>query len=64
MGCSSTKPPAFNVDQEYKNQKLAVPEATEYENDFEKEAFMTLNLLRHDPKLFIPHVKEMKGISF
>ena len=61
MGCSSTKGSSFNVEQEYKAKKLHVPDASEYENEFEKEAFLMINLVRHEPKRFIAHVKEMKG---
>ena len=57
MGCSATKAGTFNVELEYRKRKLLVPEATEYENDFEKEAYMVVNILRNDPKLFIPLIK-------
>ena len=42
-------------------KKLPVPEPSMYENEFEKEAFMTINLIRNCPKEFIPFVKEIKG---
>ena len=57
MGCSQTRPPTYNVIHEYTHAKLTVPNSTEYENDFEKEAFMMINLIRHEPKKFITHVK-------
>ena len=62
MGCAAAKP-SLNLDQEYKTLNLPMPDATAYENDFEKEAFMTLNLLRHNPKKFIPNIKELKSNS-
>ena len=63
MGCSSTKHGSFNVEQEYKTKKLTMPEGYEYENEFEKEAFMMINLLRFEPKRFIAHVKQMRSKS-
>lgn len=53
MGCSGAKPQRFNVEQEYKNRELPIPDGKEYENNFEKEVFMTINLLRKEPKFFI-----------
>jgi len=61
MGCSQQRPVSFNVDHEYRNAKLPVPESTEYENDFEKEAYMMINLIRHEPKKFVTSVREMKS---
>ena len=62
MGCSATKSgSSYNVEHEYKAKKLPMPDGTEYENEFEKEAFMMINLMRHEPKHFIAHIKEMKG---
>lgn len=63
MGCSESRPPTFNVIHEYTQVKLTVPNNTEYENDFEKEAFMMINLIRHEPKKFVTHVKLMKSKS-
>ena len=61
MGCENSKQPAFIVEQEYKMKKLPVPDSSLYENEFEKEAFMTINLIRDNPKEFIPFVREIKG---
>ena len=61
MGCENSKKPTFIVEQEYKMKKLPVPDPSMYENEFEKEAFMTINLIRNCPKEFIPFVKEIKG---
>ena len=61
MGCTAAKPGIMNVELEYRNRHLPIPEATEYENDFEKEAYMTINILRNDPKFFIPLVRRLKG---
>lgn len=61
MGCTQEKQSRFNVEQEYRNRDLPMPDSKEYENNFEKEAFMTINLLRVDPKLFIPQVKDIKS---
>ena len=62
MGCSSNKEQRFNVEAIYTQKMLPLPENNQYENSFEKEAFMTINLMRHDPKLFIPLIREVKSI--
>jgi hypothetical protein len=61
MGCSSARPARFNIEEEYKNKNLPIPEGTELENQFEKEAFMTINLIRHDPKFFLPMLKNVRS---
>ena len=62
MGCKQASPKAYNIEEEYKHANLAVPDKTEYENEFEREAFMMINLLRHNPKNFVVQVKQMKGM--
>ena len=64
MGCSQGKQSKYSVEVEYRNKALPLPDASEYENDFEKEMFMTICLLRLDPKIFIPQIKVVKSISF
>ena len=54
MGCGSSKSNGINIEEEYTKKGLPLPETLEYENNFEKEAYMTMNLLRNDPKFFIP----------
>jgi hypothetical protein len=63
MGCAQTRPPTYNVVHEYTQAKLTVPENSEYENEFEKEAFMMINLIRHEPKKFITQIKMVKSKS-
>ena len=41
-----------------------MPDAKEYENNFEKEAYMTINLIRVDPKMFVPHIKDIRSRTF
>ena len=60
MGCESSKQLAYNVEQEYKMNKLPMPECRLFENQFEKEAFMAINLIRNSPKSFVQFVKEIK----
>lgn len=60
MGCSQDKS-KFNVEEAYRNQGLPMPDPKMFENNFEKEAFMSINLIRHDPKVFIPMVKQVKS---
>ena len=61
MGCSSGKKPVFSVEQAYKDKDLPVLDGKEYENEFEKECYMSINLFRADPKSMIPHIKAAKG---
>lgn len=61
MGCSANKEGRPNIEQMYRNKNLPIPEGTDYENNFEKEAFMTINLLRNDPKAFINDVRAAKS---
>jgi hypothetical protein len=61
MGCKSGKPDTFNIETEYRNKNIPMPDGSQFENEFEREAFMTINLLRVDPKLLIPQIKEVKG---
>ena len=44
--------------EQYAAAGLQQPWSSEYENDFEKKIFMAINLLRHDPKRFIPTLKK------
>ena len=62
MGCSSDKEARINVEELYRTKGLPMPEALEYENNFEREAYMTINLIRNEPKIFITQIKEVKGI--
>lgn len=53
MGCASDKEGRINVEEVYGTKGLPMPEALEYENNFEKESYMAINLIRNDPKIFI-----------
>ena len=61
MGCSSDKETKINVEELYQIKGLPIPETLCYENNFEKEAYFSINLIRNEPKLFIPQIKEMKS---
>ena len=61
MGCTSTKHPKINIEQIYKDLMLPPLDQNDYENDFEKQAFMTINVFRHDPKVLLESLKEVKG---
>ena len=64
MGCTSSRPEQFNIEEEYRKKNLPMPDATLFENDFEKEAYFTVNLFRADPKLLIKQIKDVKGKTF
>lgn len=51
----------INIDQTYRTKNLPLPEPTDYENDFEREAFQTVNLIRNDPKYLIPQLRLVKS---
>ena len=53
MGCSSDKETKVNVEELYLSKGLPMPEALEYENNFEREAYMSINLIRNEPKTFL-----------
>ena len=63
MGCKSTKPEGFSIEEEYRKKNLPMPDVTFFENGFEKTVFFTINVFRSDPKMMIPFIKEVKGKS-
>lgn len=61
MGCASTKQ---HVDERsllirYNEQKLNMPFSSDTENSFEKDIFFAINMLRNNPRGFIPHVQRV-----
>ena len=44
--------------EQYAAAGLQQPWSNEYENDFEKKIFMAINLLRYEPKRFVPILKK------
>ena len=67
MGCGSSKEgtqDAKTIQVRYQEAGLTQPFSDDYENNFEKEVFMAINLLRHSPRSFIPHVQRVhqKGL--
>ena len=58
MGCKNSTPaPQGTLLEQYAGAQLPQPWSTDYENDFEKQIYMAINLCRHDPKKFVPHVR-------
>ena len=57
MGCGESTPEPTMHDQ-YNAAKLPQPFSADYENEFEKQLFMAINLCRYDPKSFISTVKQ------
>ena len=65
MGCQqSHNTGGFQLQLEYDRLKLTMPEATIYQNEFEKEVFMTINIIRAEPKAMIPYVRSLKSHKF
>ena len=62
MGCADSKSQnTYNVEAEYVKRGLPQPWSGEYENQFEKEAFMAINLIRSDPKMFNEQIKIVRA---
>ena len=61
MGCKSSRPDTFNIETEFRAKNLIMPEATKFESEFEREAFMAINLFRYDPRSLIPQIKTIKS---
>ena len=61
MGCdkSQQQMPQGTVLEQYSAAGLQHPWSGEYENDFEKQIYMAINLCRHDPKRFVPLVRKV-----
>ena len=61
MGCKNTRPevPEGTLLEQYSKAGLPQPWSGEFENDFEKQIFMAINLCRHDPKSFVPYVRQV-----
>ena len=59
MGCANEKPNQTPLMEQYSAAGLTQPWSNEYENDFEKKIFMAINLLRYEPKRFVPIVKKV-----
>lgn len=61
MGCATEKPTADTrpLMVRYSELKLNMPFSTDTENGFEKDIFFAINMLRHNPRGFIPHVQRV-----
>ncbi len=57
MGCGSSTNSGFNIELEYIKIGVPLPANYVFENEFEKHTYMTVNLLRFNPRLFIPQIK-------
>ena len=56
MGCNQSKPAEEPFGIRYQKANLPQPFSSDYQNNFEKEIFMAINMLRNNPKSFIPHI--------
>lgn len=66
MGCTKSQPrePEKALGVRYAAAGLNQPFSVDYENEFEKDVFMAINLLRHNPHQFIVQVQRVhqKGL--
>ena len=56
MGCAATKPKTVDtrpLQIRYGELNLPMPFSTDYENEFERDLFFAINMLRHNPKSFV-----------
>ena len=61
MGCGSSRGSSFNIEAEYIKIGVPLPDNYVFENEFEKHAYMTINILRFNPKVFIPQIKALRS---
>ena len=59
MGCGNSGEEKGTLMEQYAKAGLKEPFQNEYENEFEKRIFLAINLFRHDPKRYVPIVKEV-----
>lgn len=59
MGCKSSHEES-NEDH-FRRLNLPEPDATAYQSEFEKDAFITISLIRADPKSMAKHFKAFKN---
>ena len=58
MGCVQTQEAVSkNLYERYSEAGLVMPQFSDTENDFERQLFFAMNLLRSQPKNFIPAVQ-------
>ena len=58
MGCSnSSQDNQASLLEQYVGTGMPQPSANEYENDFEKQIYMGINMCRFNPKSLVPHVR-------
>jgi hypothetical protein len=63
MGCKNTKEDGskgINIDEEWRFRGLPEVNRALFENDSELQLYKTINLIRHDPKWAIPHIKSLR----
>ena len=59
MGCGATKEVQEPLAVRYSKTKMPQPYSSDYENEFEKELFFAINMLRSNPRGYIPEVQRV-----
>ena len=62
MGCSNSKADNFELYDEVQQAGLSQPWSNQYENQFEKDLFMAMNLFRYVPSKWIGFVRDVKRL--
>ena len=60
-GCSSSHG-GYNVKEQYQQSGMQEPWSNQYDNEFEKEFFMAVNLFRTNPAKLVTFVKDLKRL--
>ena len=58
--CSNKTESSFNLYDTFKNTGMQEPWAKQYENNFEKDYYMAVNVFRAYPSKFISIVRELR----
>ena len=58
MGCGASKQTEFNLSEEFKTTGMMQPWSEQYENEFEKQVYMAVNIFRSNPPRWVPIIKE------
>jgi hypothetical protein len=60
MGCKSSRDGCLCLHEDYQRRALPIPGPSTYQNEFEKEVYMMVNLIRADPKGMVPRLRKIK----
>ena len=62
MGCNASKEGSFDLYDAFKKSGMSEPWSGQYENQFEKDFFMALNLFRFSPGKCSVFIKDLRTL--